>query len=339
MECKVSELVKRGHDQAAELKSSCGASVAQLISDLATQLDCTALALREMTKKRDADHADVLAWEKTMFKACGEDGLKSVAEKFAELQDRCAALAAENAGLKGAIETHKHGFVRCNCCGDELMCHTDDVCRALDETPSTDAFLAEVKREATEPLQKEIEVLKKHLLMSVGDIRDLIDYNAETGVLTAKVNFSGRQAGSVIGSQTWQGYYAFSLFGKKCFAHRLAWLLHYGEWPSQPIDHINGIKTDNSIRNLRLCSLSQNQFNKPTQKNNTTGVKGVYWNKRDKRYVASVQFNGKKYSAGHHKDIESAKEEVMKLREKLAGEFTNHGEFELAEQIRKGVQS
>ncbi|HDV9097234.1 TPA: HNH endonuclease [Enterobacter kobei] len=257
----------------------------------------------------------------------------------AEGEARCAALAAENAGLKGAIETHKHGFVRCNCCGDELMCHTDDVCRALDETPSTDAFLAEVKREATEPLQKEIEVLKKHLLMSVGDIRDLIDYNAETGVLTAKVNFSGRQAGSVIGSQTWQGYYAFSLFGKKCFAHRLAWLLHYGEWPSQPIDHINGIKTDNSIRNLRLCSLSQNQFNKPTQKNNTTGVKGVYWNKRDKRYVASVQFNGKKYSAGHHKDIESAKEEVMKLREKLAGEFTNHGEFELAEQIRKGVQS
>ncbi|WP_052703681.1 hypothetical protein [Enterobacter hormaechei] len=96
----MSELVKRGHDQAAELKSSCGASVAQLISDLATQLDCTALALREMTKKRDADHADVLAWEKTMFKACGEDCLKSVAEKFAELQARCARLAAENAGLK-----------------------------------------------------------------------------------------------------------------------------------------------------------------------------------------------------------------------------------------------
>ncbi|MEX8576114.1 HNH endonuclease, partial [Salmonella enterica] len=180
-------------------------------------------------------------------------------------------------------------------------------------------------QEAVEPLKKEIEVLKKQLLMSVGDIRDLIDYNPENGVLTAKVNFSGRQAGSVIGSQTWQGYYAFSLFGKKCFAHRLAWLLHYGEWPSQPIDHINGIKTDNSIRNLRLCSLSQNQFNKPTQKNNTTGVKGVYWNKRDKRYVASVQFNGKKYSAGHHKDIDSAKEAVMKLREKLAGEFTNHG--------------
>lgn len=271
-------------------------------------------------------------------------------------------LAAENAGLKaevpmGAIVNGRAFADRLEaypfeCQGGNLnMCsdwqelircfeHLSEwAMRGQSETPETDAFLAEVKREATEPLQKEIEVLKKHLLMSVGDIRELIDYNPETGVLTAKVNFSGRQAGSVIGSQTWQGYYAFSLFGKKCFAHRLAWLLHYGEWPSQPIDHINGIKTDNSIRNLRLCSLSQNQFNKPTQKNNTTGVKGVYWNKRDKRYVASVQFNGKKYSAGHHKDIESAKEAVMKLREKLAGEFTNHGEFELASKILKGVQS
>ncbi|MFO4024814.1 HNH endonuclease [Enterobacter hormaechei] len=263
---------------------------------------------------------------------------------YEELEARCAALAAENAGARNAVQ------VFC----DVVGANTDAICEevgqdgvrailaamsATGNMPATDDFLAEVKREATEPLEKEIEGLKKKLLMSVGDIRDLIDYNPETGVLTAKVNFSGRQAGSVIGSQTWQGYYAFSLFGKKCFAHRLAWLLHYGEWPSQPIDHINGIKTDNSIINLRLCSLSQNQFNKPTQKNNTTGVKGVYWNKRDKRYVASVQFNGKKYSAGHHKDIESAKEAVMKLREKLAGEFTNHGEFELAAHLRKGVQS
>lgn len=235
-----------------------------------------------------------------------------------------ANLAAENAGLKAALRPSDIPSELTDAFGDTAVIEHDStgdnqghsvswswvgnqeeviksVLLAVDkciETPATDAFLDEVKREATEPLEKEIESLKKQLLMSVGDIRDLIDYNPETGVLTAKVNFSGRQAGSVIGSQTWQGYYAFSLFGKKCFAHRLAWLLHYGEWPSQPIDHINGIKTDNSIRNLRLCSLSQNQFNKPTQKNNTTGVKGVYWNKRDKRYVASVQFNGKKIQCG-----------------------------------------
>lgn len=158
MECKVSELVKRGHDQAAELKSSCGA-VSQLISDLATQLDCTALALREMTKKRDADHADVLAWEKTMFKACGEDGLKSVAEKFAELQDRCAALAAENAGLKAfgdklysmykGLDTSGGGF------HDEQsipyqQAAIDAAISAFEEikTPETDASMAEVRASA-----------------------------------------------------------------------------------------------------------------------------------------------------------------------------------------------
>lgn len=73
-------------------------------------------------------------------------------EDYAALEARCAALAAENAGLKAAIETHKHGFVRCNCCGDELMCHTDDVCRALDETPATDAFLAEVRAQGVDAL-------------------------------------------------------------------------------------------------------------------------------------------------------------------------------------------
>ncbi|ELM7732739.1 hypothetical protein Q2P25_001424 [Escherichia coli] len=71
-------------------------------------------------------------------------------EDYAALEARCAALAAENARLKAAIETHKHGFVRCNCCGDELMCHTDDVCRALDDTPATDAYLAEVRASAVD---------------------------------------------------------------------------------------------------------------------------------------------------------------------------------------------
>ncbi len=151
MECKVSELVKRGHDQAAELKSSCGASVAQLISDLATQLDCTALALREMTKKRDADHADVLAWEKTMFKACGEDCLKSVAEKFAELQARCARLAAENAGLKEALwwlyETVSSDGVSIP---DEKYSSVTNAAQVLSETPATDSFLAEVRAQGVE---------------------------------------------------------------------------------------------------------------------------------------------------------------------------------------------
>lgn len=105
MECKVSELVKRGHDQVAELKSSCGAvdvrDVAQLISDLATQLDVQ------------------LA--------------------------RSNALAAENARLKSAIEKHADSYIMCGYCRTERDGKNDDVCEVLDSIPATDAFLAEVR--------------------------------------------------------------------------------------------------------------------------------------------------------------------------------------------------
>lgn len=66
-------------------------------------------------------------------------------EDYAALEARCADLAAENAGLKAAINEHGEGFTVCPCCGTEHdNCH-DDVCRALNETPATDAFLAEVR--------------------------------------------------------------------------------------------------------------------------------------------------------------------------------------------------
>ncbi|MBJ6377859.1 hypothetical protein [Enterobacter hormaechei] len=106
----MSELVKRGHDQVAELKSSCGAvdvrDVAQLISDLATQLDVQ------------------LA--------------------------RSNALAAENAGLKELIEQHANSVAVCPNCSHEEPSETDDIValyRSM-ETPATEAVLAEVRNEA-----------------------------------------------------------------------------------------------------------------------------------------------------------------------------------------------
>lgn len=152
----IKELVQQGHDQAAELNASCGAVdvriVAQLISDLATRLDCTTAALREMTKKRDAEHTDVLVWEKTMFKVCGEDGPKSVEDKFAELQAKCAALAAENAALKAAAKETLAHWAAAEPGGMEQMM---DKCMpslrvAYCETPATDTFLAEVQAQGVE---------------------------------------------------------------------------------------------------------------------------------------------------------------------------------------------
>lgn len=87
----------------------------------------------------DAALANERAWETAMMQACGEDGPKSVADKFAELEARCAALVAENAALKESERAFDA------MCAEE---HGDNWVSELTETPATDAFLAEVKTEA-----------------------------------------------------------------------------------------------------------------------------------------------------------------------------------------------
>ncbi|EOY3621856.1 TPA: hypothetical protein N5L75_001545 [Enterobacter hormaechei subsp. steigerwaltii] len=83
--------------------------------------------------------------------------LKQVAEKVeeaekrnSELEARCAALAAENAGLKSAIEKHADSYIMCGYCRTERDGKNDDVCEVLDSTPATDAFLAEVRAQGVE---------------------------------------------------------------------------------------------------------------------------------------------------------------------------------------------
>lgn len=83
--------------------------------------------------------------------------LNQVAEKVeeaekrnAELEARCAALAAENAGLKSAIEKHADSYIMCGYCRTERDGKNDDVCEVLDAIPATDAFLAGVQSKARE---------------------------------------------------------------------------------------------------------------------------------------------------------------------------------------------
>lgn len=96
------------------------------------------------------------AWETTMMLACGEDGPKSVADKFAELQAKCAELAAENGGLKKAVEfatapdmwiEQADGMLDYRYCEWYV-----DVLKAAMETPATDAFLAEVRAQGVDAL-------------------------------------------------------------------------------------------------------------------------------------------------------------------------------------------
>jgi hypothetical protein len=78
----------------------------------------------------------------------------------------------------------------------------------------------------------------------------------------------------------------------------LAWFYYYGEWPIRDLDHHNGNPQDNRISNLRLSTTSQNGMNRGPQKNNTSGLKGVVWDKARNKWAARIKINQKMINLG-----------------------------------------
>jgi len=108
----------------------------------------------------------------------------------------------------------------------------------------------------------------------------------------------------------------------KCYrTHRLIFMMHHGYMPEQ-IDHINGIKDDNRIENLRDATHSQNQVNKRLQKNNTSGIKNVTFEFNKWRVRLSI--NGKLQNFGSYDDKELAELVSIEARDKYHKEFARH---------------
>ncbi|MCG7985042.1 MAG: HNH endonuclease [Candidatus Thiodiazotropha lotti] len=82
------------------------------------------------------------------------------------------------------------------------------------------------------------------------------------------------------------------------YAHRIAYVLHYGRWPKGNVDHVNGDGSDNSKHNLRDVCHSENQKNKRLSKKNKTGILGVYKSHNQLKFIAQIQTSGKKIHLG-----------------------------------------
>jgi len=99
----------------------------------------------------------------------------------------------------------------------------------------------------------------------------------------------GSRVGTAHRSGSAPGYIRFKHAGRLWLAHRVAWFLHYGEWPATDIDHIDGDRSNNRLANLRLASRSQNMLNGGTGRANTSGYRGVMWDKTKQRWRAVSQ--------------------------------------------------
>lgn len=135
--------------------------------------------------------------------------------------------------------------------------------------------------------------------------RLLLSYDPETGSFIWRARVGPR---ATVGKSAVMkgpgGYGCISLLGKTHYAHRVAWLVTYGSWPDEQIDHINGKRRDNRIANLRDVTHAENCQNKrealPTNK--SSGLLGVSWCKIMKRYLASIGVDGECIRLGYFDD-------------------------------------
>lgn len=150
-------------------------------------------------------------------------------------------------------------------------------------------------------------------------------YHYEDGKLFWKERRRGRKFMSEAGTPLLSGYREIVIDGKKYRRSRLVWMYFNGNFPAEQIDHINHIRTDDRLDNLREVSHQENHRNQTKPKNNTSGMTGVSYNKAQKRWHAYIIVDQKKIHLGYSKDVFEAAC-LRKAAEKEYGFHANHGE-------------
>lgn len=161
-------------------------------------------------------------------------------------------------------------------------------------------------------------------MITQSDLKEIFDYDTETGLFKWKAPGPGRRKTSIAGNLHPSGYIILFILGQKYLAHRMAWLYETGNLPEEDIDHINHIRNDNKWANLREATRSENCRNASLSKLNKSGVTGVFFRKLDKRWAASICVRGKQTYLGQFIDFDDAVD-ARRSAEVKYGFHENHG--------------
>lgn len=161
----------------------------------------------------------------------------------------------------------------------------------------------------------------KEKALSWDRLTSLVEYSADSGVFTNKTSRGNMSNGSTAGHKRSDGYRWLMLDNIRYMEHRLAWYYTYKIWPEEILDHIDSIKDNNRINNLREATQSQNKQNTPIRSDNVTGVKGVSYHKTREKYVAAITVDGVTKHIGYYDSLEDAKLAYNNEAIKLQGGF------------------
>jgi len=160
-----------------------------------------------------------------------------------------------------------------------------------------------------------------HFTLTQEKLHELFEYR--DGNLYWKYHKYKKLIGKKAGFLYKDGYIGVGLNKKQYKVHRIIYELHYGNCP-EFIDHINGIKSDNRIQNLREATRSQNSYNQKLNKNNKSGIKNVYWNKNEKKWIVEISSKNKIVFHKLFNDLELAELVAIEARNKYHGKFAKH---------------
>ena len=137
------------------------------------------------------------------------------------------------------------------------------------------------------------------------EVRRLLDYDPETGELRWKEWKKGRKMDVAVGATSY-GYLVIRINGRLYRNHRVIWLWYYGYFPENEIDHINRVKSDNRLSNLREVSHTCNSRNCGMDPRNKTGVRGVSWIEKKGKWQVSIKAANKFRDLGRYEALTEA---------------------------------
>lgn len=153
-------------------------------------------------------------------------------------------------------------------------------------------------------------------MITQNELKEILQYNENTGVFTWKQSPAKHiKIGDIAGSLDANGYTYIRINKKLYKAHRLSWLYVYGEWPKNQIDHINGVKNDNRVINLRDVTNRENHQNKKEHREGK--LVGCNFHKKTQKWRAQIQINGRLKHLGYYNTELEAHEAYLKFLKQL----------------------